>query len=157
MAEEKILLTPEGVAKLQEELEYLKSDGREQVEAHLKEARAHGDLSENAEYDAAKEEAAELEARLNKIENMLANAQIIDTSEPAGDKVTVGVKVRVLNMKSNDEREYVIVGATEADPFEGRISNESPVGAGILGKSLGEIVDIEVPDGIVQFKILSIG
>lgn len=155
MAEE-ILLTQEGFDKLQEEHDYLVGTKRKEVSERLKEAISYGDLSENAEYDAAKNEQADLEERIQKLENMLRKAKIIDESERASGRVGVGHKIKVQKVETKEEFEYVIVGATEADPFEGRISNESAVGSALLGKKKGEKVEIQVPDGIFHYKILSI-
>ncbi|MBQ2747999.1 MAG: transcription elongation factor GreA [Firmicutes bacterium] len=156
MAEE-ILLTKEGYDKIVAEHEELVAVRRKEVADRLKEALSYGDISENAEYDAAKNEQAELEERIHKLENMIRKAKIIDDAEVAGDKVSVGIKVKVKNMATGDEADFVIVGSTEADPFEGKISNESLVGAALLGKAVGETVEIVVPDGIVNYQIVSIG
>lgn len=156
MAEE-ILLTKEGYDKIVAEHEELVAVRRKEVADRLKEALSYGDISENAEYDAAKNEQAELEERIHKLENMIRKAKIIDEAEAAGDKVSVGVKVKVKNMATGDEADFVIVGSTEADPFEGKISNESLVGAALLGRAVGETVEITVPDGIVDYQIVSIG
>lgn len=156
MAEE-ILLTKEGYEKIVAEHEELVAVKRKEVAERIKEALSYGDISENAEYDAAKNEQAELEERIHKLENMMRKAKIIDESEAATDRVSVGVKVRVKEMGTGDEMDFTIVGSTEADPFEGKISNESLVGAALLNKELNEIVEIAVPDGIVNYKVISIG
>ena len=156
MAEE-ILLTREGYDKIVAEHEELVAVRRKEVADRLKEALSYGDISENAEYDAAKNEQAELEERIHKLENMIRKAKIIDEAEVSGDKVSVGIKVKVKNMATGDESDFVIVGSTEADPFEGKISNESLVGAALLGRAVGETVEIVVPDGIVNYQIVSIG
>lgn len=156
MAEE-ILLTREGYEKIVAEHEELVAVKRKEVAERIKEALSYGDISENAEYDAAKNEQAELEERIHKLENMMRKAKIIDESEAATDRVSVGVKVRVKEMGTGDEMDFTIVGSTEADPFEGKISNESLVGAALLNKELNEIVEIAVPDGIVNYKVISIG
>ena len=156
MAEE-ILLTKEGYDKIVAEHEELVAVKRKEVADRLKEALSYGDISENAEYDAAKNEQAELEERIHKLENMIRKAKIIDDTEVAGDKVSVGIKVKVKDIATGDESDFVIVGSTEADPFEGKISNESLVGAALLGRSIGETVEIMVPDGIVNYQIVSIG
>ena len=159
MAEE-ILLTKEGLEKVKEELDHLVSVRRAEVSEHLKEAKSYGDLSENAEYDAAKDEQAELEERIVKLENMIRKAKIIDESEIQDDKVTVGVKVKVKNVATGELEEYIIVGSTEADPFAepvAKISNESLVGQALLGADLGSTVEVIVPDGIVNYEIVSIG
>ena len=156
MAEE-ILLTKEGYDKIVAEHEELVAVRRKEVADRLKEALSYGDISENAEYDAAKNEQAELEERIHKLENMIRKAKIIDEAEVSGDKVSVGIKVKVKNMATGDESDFVIVGSTEADPFEGKISNESLVGAALIGRAVGETVEITVPDGIVNYQIVSIG
>ena len=153
---EEILLTKEGYDKIVEEHEELVAVRRAGVAEKLKEAIAQGDISENADYDAAKNEQAELEERIQKLENMIRKAKIIDESELAGDQVTVGLTVKVQDMDTKEEEEFTIVGSTEADPFEGRISNESLVGQALLGKKAGEEVAVEVPDGIINYKIIEI-
>ena len=156
---EVVLLTREGYERIKEEYERHTSVSRLEVAERIKEARSFGDLSENAEYDAAKEEQAELEERINKLENMLRNAKIIEDDEAgAGDADTVGVgnKVLLKNISTGETEEYRIVGKTEADPFEGRISNESAVGEAVLGNPLGALVEVEVPDGKIHYEILEI-
>ena len=155
MAEE-ILLTQEGYDKIVAEHEYLVAVGRKEVAERLKEAISYGDISENAEYDSAKDEQAEIEERILKLEAMIRQAKIIDETEAPKDYVSVGLKVEVEYVDTGDVAEYVIVGSTEADPFEGRISNESLVGQNLLGKKVGEVVEIIVPDGILNLKIKSI-
>lgn len=152
MAEE-ILLTQEGYDKIVAEHEELVSVRRKEVSERLKEAISYGDLSENAEYDSAKDEQAELEERIVKLENMIRTAKIIDESEMTNDFVGVGLKVKIKDMDSGDEMEFTIVGSTEADPFAGRISNESLVGQHLLGKKKGEVVEIVVPDGVLHYKV----
>ena len=152
---EEILLSQEGYDKLEAEHEELVSVRRKEVSERLKEAISYGDLSENAEYDAAKNEQAELEERIHKLETMLRNAKIITEDEVSGDYVNVGVKVKVKETGSGEEQEFIIVGSTEADPFASpaKISNESLVGQGLLGKKIGEIVEIMVPDGTLHYRI----
>ncbi len=153
---EEILLTQEGYDKIVEEHEYLVSTERAAVAERIKEAISYGDLSENSEYDSAKNEQAELEERISKLENMMRMAKIIDESELPTDHVSIGGKVKVQNMNTKEEFTYAIVGSTEADPFAGKISNQSLVGMALIGKAVGEKVEISVPDGIVKYKILSI-
>lgn len=153
---EEILLTKEGYDKIVAEHEELVAVRRAEVAEKLKDAIAQGDISENADYDAAKNEQAELEERIHKLENMIRKAKIIDEAEIAGDQVTVGLTVKVQDCDTGEEEEFTIVGATEADPFEGKISNESLVGAGLLGKRAGEKVVIEVPDGAITYQIMEI-
>ncbi|MFV0517704.1 MAG: transcription elongation factor GreA [Aminipila sp.] len=155
MAEE-ILLTKEGYDKIVAEHEELVSVRRKEVSERLKEAISYGDLSENAEYDAAKNEQAELEERIHKLETMIRKAKIIDENEMPKDHVNVGLKVKVKIQETGMEAEYTIVGSTEADPFEGKISNESAVGGSLMGQKLGTVVEIQVPDGIMHYEILDI-
>jgi len=156
MAEKKTMLTYEGLKRLEDELQELKVVRRKDVAAKIKEARSQGDLSENAEYDAAKEEQAEIEARIGLIEKMLRNAEVIDEDELDGDAVTIGRKVTILDKEFNEEVEYLIVGSTEADPIGGRISNESPLGMALLDKKVGDNISVEAPDGVIKYKILKI-
>ena len=152
---EEILLTQEGYDKLEAERDELVSVRRKEVSERLKEAISYGDLSENAEYDAAKNEQAELEERIHKLETMMRNAKIINEAEVSGDQVNVGLKVKVKDEGSGEEQEFVIVGSTEADPFAdpAKISNESLVGQSLLGKRIGEVVEILVPDGTLHYRI----
>ena len=152
----KIVLTYEGLKKLEDELENLKVVRRKEVAAKIKEARGQGDLSENAEYDAAKVEQAEIEARIITIEKMLRNAEVIDEEEISTGKVNIGNKVKLYDKEFDEEVEYTIVGSAEADPSMGKISNESPLGMALLGHSVGDIIDVEAPDGILKFKLLDI-
>lgn len=151
----KIILTQEGLQKLEEELQELKVVRRKDVAGKIKEARGQGDLSENAEYDAAKEEQAEIEARIVTIENMLRNAEVIE-SDTHSDTVSIGNKVKLFDSEFEEEVEYILVGSAEADPFNGKISNESPIGAAILGHKIGDNVEVDTPDGTITFKILQI-
>ncbi len=153
---EEILLTQEGYDKIVAEHEELVSVKRKEVSERLKEAISYGDLSENSEYDSAKNEQAELEERIIKLENMIRKAKIINENEMNIDRVSVGLKVKVQNVATKDEMEFTIVGSTEADPFEGKISNESEVGKSLLGRQKGETVEIVVPDGVLEYKILDI-
>ena len=154
---EATILTKEGYDKLVAEHEELVSVRRKEVAERLKEAISYGDLSENAEYDSAKNEQAELEERIALVEQMLRNVQIIDHEIVDHDRVQVGVRVKLKDADCGDTFEYEIVGSTEADPFEGRISNESQVGKQLLGHMVGDVVEIEVPDGILHYEILQIG
>ena len=149
------LLTAEGLKKLEEELMYYKSVRRIEVSERIKTAIEYGDSSENSEYDDAKNEQAFIEGHIVELENKINTAKIIDESVK-GDVVSVGSKVTVLDTMYNDELEYVIVGSSEADPFNNRISNESPVGKAILGKRKGDEVEVSTPDGPVTFKVLAI-
>lgn len=156
MAEKQILLTYEGIKTLEAELEHLKTSRRIDVAEKLKEARAQGDLSENAEYDAAKEEQAEIESRIVEIEKMLKNVILIDTEEGHADVVKPGFRVKLYDESFEEEVEYLIVGSTEADPVNGKISNESPVGAALLNHQVGDIVEVETSLGKDRYKILNI-
>ena len=156
MSEKKIVLTYEGLKKMEEELEDLKVVRRKEVAEKIKEARGQGDLSENAEYDSAKEEQAEIEARIVQLEKMLRNADVIDDDEVRSDIISIGCTVTLLDMEFEEEMEYTIVGSAEADPLKGKISNESPVGHTLLGHKKNDMVDIEVPSGVVTYKVLKI-
>ena len=154
MTEKKVVLTYDGLKNMEAELENLKTVRRKDVAEKIKEARGQGDLSENAEYDAAKEEQAEIEARIVQLEKMLRNAEVIDEEEGAKDTISLGTTVTVLDVEFDEEMEYTIVGSAEADPMNGRISNESPVGMALRGHKKDDIIMIETPDGEVEFKVL---
>lgn len=152
-----VILTYEGLKQLEEELEYLKTVRRKDVAEKIKQALAFGDLSENSEYDEAKNEQAHVELRIVHIESMLKNAKIIDEDEIDTTVVSIGSKVKVLDCEYNEEIEYTIVGSTEADPAKFKISDESPVGRALLGASVGQTVKTQVPSGaVLEFKILAI-
>jgi transcription elongation factor GreA len=153
---DEILLTKQGYDKIIAEHEELVSVKRKEVAERIKEAISYGDISENSEYDSAKNEQAELEERIHKLENMMRKAKIIDESKMTNEKVNIGLKVKVKLMESKEEFEYIIVGSTEADPFEGKISNESAVGEALLGRKKGEEVEVQVLDGVKHYKILDI-
>ncbi|MBC2582597.1 transcription elongation factor GreA [Clostridium sp. DJ247] len=152
----KYIMTYEGVKKLEDELEYLKTIKRKDITEKIKVALSFGDLSENSEYDEAKNEQAFVEGRIVQLENMLKNATIVDESEIPSDVVSVGSIVKVKDYDFDEEVEYTIVGSAEADPINNRISNESPVGQGLMGKKIGDIVEIQVPDGISKYEVLGI-
>jgi len=156
MAEKEIFLTVEGLAKIEEELEQLKTVRRKEVAERIKQALAFGDISENSEYDEAKNEQAWVEERIAKLERMLRNARIIDDEDISVEVVSIGSKVTVKDIEFDEELKYTIVGSAEADPYEGKISNESPVGRALIGKKIGEIVEVQVPDGVIKYEILSI-
>ena len=155
-----ILLTQEGYDKIVEELEYLKAVRRAEVAERIKVAISFGDISENAEYDEAKNEQAQMEERIFKLENHLRAAKIIDESTIDHEKVTVGsivkIEIKYPNGKTVETEEYTIVGSAEADPSEDRISNESPVGSALLGKKVGDKISVNVPDGIAKAKVIGI-
>ncbi|SHF30554.1 transcription elongation factor GreA [Caldanaerobius fijiensis DSM 17918] len=150
------ILTYEGLKKLEEELEYLKTVKRQEVAERIKQARAFGDLSENSEYDEAKNEQAFVEGRIATLEAMLRNAKVIDEEDITLDRVSIGCTVKVYDEDLEEEVEYTIVGSAEADPSNMKISDESPVGKALLGHHVGDVVDVEVPDGIIKMKILEI-
>ena len=152
----KVLLTSEGLKKLQDELDNLKNVRRKENTAALKIAKSFGDLSENSEYDEAKNEQAEIEARISEIENMLKNAEIIDEDGVATDVASIGSKVTVKDLDDGEVTEYLIVGSTEADPIKGKISDESPVGSALLGHKIGEVVSVEAPMGVLEYEIVNI-
>lgn len=156
MAEKKNIMTYAGLKKLEDELEDLKVNRRKEVAQKIKEAKEQGDLSENAEYDAAKEEQADIEARIVELEKILKNAEVIDEDEVGSDKITVGCSAKVLDVEFDDEMTFTVVGSTEANSLKGFISNESPLGIALLGKKKGEVVEVESPAGIIQYKIIDI-
>ena len=156
MEEKEVLLTQEGYDNLERELEYLKTEKRAEIAERIKVALGFGDLSENSEYDEAKNAQASNEIKIANLENKLRYAKIIDESEIDTKTVQVGNTVKVLDMEYDEECEYTIVGSTEVDLALNRISNESPIGAGLLGKKKNQVVEIEVPAGIAKYKILSI-
>ena len=149
-------MTASGFLKLEEELNELKTVKRPEVIEAIKEARALGDLSENADYDAARDAQAQLEARIKELERMIDNAVIIEENENSDGAVALGSTVLISYVEDNDEEEYKIVGSLEANPFENKISNESPIGKAILGKTIGDIVSVESPNGSYDVKILSV-
>ena len=151
-----ILLTQEGYQKLEDEVEFLKTVRRREVADRIKVAISFGDISENAEYDEAKNEQAQMEERILKLENMIRKAVIIDESKIDVNVVTIGSIVKVNDVEFDEEVEYVIVGSAEADPYDGKISNESPVGKALLGRTIGDVVEVQVPDGVAKFEILEI-
>ena len=156
MPQKETLLTFEGLKKLEEEVEYLKTVKRKEIAERIKVAVGFGDLSENSEYDEAKNEQAQIEMRIMELETKLRNVKIIDEDEIETKTVQVGNVVQVLDVEFDEKVEYKIVGSTEADVTENKISNESPIGSALLGKKKNEIVDVETPGGVLQFKILKI-
>ena len=156
MAEsKKRLLTYAGLKALEDELENLKVVKRKEVAAKIKEAREQGDLSENAEYDAAKDEQRDIEARIEELEGILKNAEVVVEDEDL-DKINVGCTIKVFDVTFDEEMEFKIVGSTEANSLEGKISNESPVGQALMGKKIGDVVDVETQAGVIQYKVLDI-
>lgn len=156
MIGKEVILTYEGLKKLEDELEYLKSVKRREIAERIKSALSFGDISENAEYDEAKNDQAYVEARIAHVENMLKHAKVIDEDDINTELVGLGAKVKVLDLDENEEVEYLIVGSTEADPSNFKISNESPVGSALMGKTVGSEVKVLVPDGIINLKIMEI-
>mgnify|MGYP000094016364 FL=1 len=156
MAEKEVILTYEGLKRLERELETLKSVKRREGADKIRQALNFGDLTENSEYDEAKNEQAQLESKIAKLESLLKNAKIIDEEEVSTDVVGLGSKVKLKDLDFDEEVEYTIVGSTEADPGKLKISNESPVGKALIGHKKGDIVEVEVPDGIIKFEILEI-
>lgn len=154
--DKKNLLTYEGLQKLESELHNLKVVKRKEVAQKIKEAREQGDLSENAEYDAAKDEQRDIEARIEELEKILKNAEVVVEEEADLDKVSIGCSVKILDCEFDEELEYKIVGSTEANSLKGKISNESPVGKALLGKQVGDTVIVETPAGEFSYKVLSI-
>lgn len=150
------ILTDEGLKNYEEELEYLKTVKRKEVAEKIKVALSFGDLSENSEYDEAKNDQAILEARIAQVESILKNAKIIDESELSNEHIHVGSKVKVHDFDFDEDVIYQIVGSNEADPFNGKLSDESPVGNALLDRKVGEVVEVETPDGPVKFEILEI-
>ena len=153
---EELLLTQEGYDNIVAEHEELVSVKRAEVAERIKEAISYGDISENAEYDSAKNEQAELEERIHQLEEMLRKAKIVQEEDVKGDKVNIGLKVTVKDIDTGDKEVFSIVGATESDPFNGKISTESSVGKALIGKKKGETVAVEIPDGVINYKIMKI-
>lgn len=156
MAEKEVLLTPQGLKKLEDELEQLKSVKRREVAERIKLAISYGDISENSEYEDAKNEQAFIEGRIMTLEKMLRNARLINEDEVDTDVVSIGSTVLLRDVEFDEDVQYTIVGSAEANPAQNKISNESPVGRALLGKSVGAVVDANVPAGVIQFKILDI-
>ena len=156
MEAKKNILTYEGLKKYEEELQDLKVVKRREVAQKIKEAREQGDLSENAEYDAAKDEQRDIEARIEELEKILKNAEVVDEDEVDLERINIGCKVKILDVEYNDELEYKIVGSTEANSLKGKISNESPVGKALIGAKVGDVINVETPAGVFQYKVLGI-
>lgn len=156
MAAKQVLLTSDGFKKLQDELENLKTVRRQENKEAIKRARSFGDLSENSEYDEAKEEQAYIERRIAEIEGMLVNVKIIDDNPVDTGIVTVGSTVKIKCTEDGEEDIYAIVGSTESNPLEGKISDECPVGKALLSHKVGDVVSVEVPDGVTTYEILAI-
>ena len=157
MAEDKRnIMTEEGLRTLQEQLDFLVGVRRNEVAHKIEVARGFGDLSENAEYDEAKKEQGQLEEEIARLTKIISTAVVVSENEISTDKVSVGTTVKVQDLATGDVYEYAIVGAEEADPYEDKISNESPVGAALMGSVVGTVLDIEVPMGMLKYKVLEI-
>lgn len=156
MEEKKTILTYAGLKALEEELETLKVVKRKEVAGKIKEAREQGDLSENAEYDAAKDEQRDIEARIDELEKILKNAEVVVEDEVNFDKINIGCSVLVYDKEFDEEIQFKIVGSTEANSLQGKISNESPVGQALLGKKVGDEVQVETQAGFMEYKVLKI-
>ena len=154
--DKKVILTYDGLRELEDELKLLKGEKRKEIAERIKEARSQGDLSENAEYDAAKDEQARIEGRIASIEKMLRNVEVIEDSDGDGVTVVLGSRVTLLDIEFNEEVNYQIVGAAESNPEKNRISNESPLGRGLIGQKAGDDIEIDAPMGIIKYKILFI-
>ena len=156
MADKKNILTYEGLKRYEDELQNLKVVKRKEVAQKMKEAREQGDLSENAEYDAAKDEQRDIELRIEELEKLLKNAEVVVEDEIDLDKINIGCKVKVYDVDEDEEMEFKIVGSTEANSLQNKISNESPVGQALMGKKAGDVVDVETQAGVIQYKVLEI-
>ena len=156
MAEKKNILTYTGLKKYEDELHDLKVNKRQEIAQKIKEAREQGDLSENAEYDAAKDEQRDIEARIVDLEKLLKNAEVVVEDEVDSDKINIGCTVKVFDITFDEEMEFKLVGSTEANSLEGKISNESPVGQALMGKQIGDVVTVETQAGVMEYKVLDI-
>ncbi len=156
MAVKEVLLTPEGLQKLKDEIQYLTGEKRREVAERIKHAREFGDISENSEYDDAKNEQAMLEQRIAQLEERLASARVIEREDVPAGVVDVGTRVRLKDVDANQTIEYVIVGSAEANPAQGKLSNESPVGKAIIGRKKGETVEVAAPRGSLKYKIIDV-
>ena len=156
MAEKKNILTEEGLAKLEDELQDLKVNRRKEVAAKIKEAREQGDLSENAEYDAAKDEQRDIETQIAELEEILKNAEVVQDNNTDKDAIKMESVVKLHDVEYDEDIEYVIVGSSEADSLNNKISNESPLGVAMLGKKVGDTVKVEAPAGVIEYKIISV-
>ena len=156
MADKKHILTYAGLKQYEDEFQNLKVVKRKEVAQKIKEAREQGDLSENAEYDAAKDEQRDIELRIEELEKLLKNAEVVVEDEIDVDKINIGCKVKLLDVEYDEEMEFFIVGSTEANSLQNKISNEAPVGHALMGKSVGDVVDVETQAGVIQYKVLEI-
>jgi transcription elongation factor GreA len=156
LSERELLMSAEGLKKLESELEHLKTVKRTEVAERIKQAREFGDISENSEYEDAKNEQGLIEARIQSLENMLRNARVVNQDDQDPNLIHIGSRVKVLDVAEAIEEEYVVVGSAEADPLKGRISNESPVGKALMGAKVGDTVEVTAPAGRIQLKVVSI-
>ena len=156
MADKKHISTYAGLKQYEDELQNLKVVRRKEVAQKIKEAREQGDLSENAEYDAAKDEQRDIELRIEELEKLLKNAEVVVEEEIDVNKINIGCKVKLLDVEYDEEMEFYIVGSTEANSLQNKISNEAPVGHALMGKSVGDVVDVETQAGVIQYKVLEI-
>ncbi|MDO5754613.1 MAG: transcription elongation factor GreA [Tissierellia bacterium] len=156
MSEKEYLLTQEGYNQHEEELNFLRSVRRKEIAEKIKEARSFGDLSENAEYDEAKNEQAQVEDRILLLEHMLSNAKIIEDNGQKKDQVVIGSVVILKDLNNDEVSEYTIVGSAESNPLQGKISNESPVGSSVIGHSVGDKFDVETPSGVISYQLMDI-
>lgn len=156
MEEKKNILTYEGLRKYEEELHDLKVVKRREIAQKIKEAREQGDLSENAEYDAAKDEQRDIEARIEELEKILKNAEVVDEDEVDLGKISIGCRVMIRDLEFNEDLDYKIVGSTEANSLKGKISNESPVGKALIGHKVKDIVEVETQAGVLKYEVLEI-
>jgi transcription elongation factor GreA len=156
MVEKETLVTEEGLQKLRDELDHLITEKRKEVVDRIKTARSFGDLSENSEYDAAKDEQAFVEGRINQLENMIRKAKIIEVTEAEGDVVSVGKTVIIKELPDGEEEKYSIVGSAESDPLSGKISNDSPMAQSLMGKQVGDEVNVQTPGGDFKIKVLEV-
>lgn len=155
-SDEELIVTKEGLKALQDELEFLSTTRRKQVAERLKEAISYGDLSENSEYEEAKNDQAFMEGRIIELEGMIKSAKVVDEKQHSKKVVEIGAKVKIGNTKKKEEFEITIVGSTEADPFNNRISNESPIGTALMGSKVGDTVTVEMPHGKAEYEVLKL-
>lgn len=154
--DEELVMTKEGLKALQDEFEFLSTTKRKQIAERLKEAISYGDLSENSEYEEAKNEQAFMEGRIMELEGLIKIAKVVDEKQHSKQVIEIGAKVKILNIKKKEEMEITLVGGTEADPFNNRISNESPVGMALVGAKVGDVVTVEMPHGKAEYEVLKL-
>ncbi len=156
MKEERVVISEQGLNKLKKELKHLRGPKRKEIAKRIKEARALGDISENSEYDDAKNEQAFIEGRIKELEQMIKNAEILNTDNIDTTKVNLGTTVKVKDLDFDEEEEFTIVGSTESNPDDQKISNASPIGNALIGNKVGDVIEVEAPAGVLRFEILSI-